>query len=92
MMADVQYAMSFTKSGYTFEDVTITPHDDNYIIYPVTTGSLFVTNGTAPSASVTYIIQSTRINATAATINVSYVDIAGATTSGGINLYRGNKS
>jgi hypothetical protein len=92
MMADVQYLMTFTKTGYTFEDVTITPHDDNYIIYPVTIGSLFVVNGTAPSASVTYMIQSTRINSTTATINISYVDVEGATTSGNINLHRTNKS
>jgi PKD repeat protein len=88
MMADVQYQISATKSGYTFTNFTVTPHDDNYLIYPDSTGSLFVTNGTAPAASVKYIMRSTRINQTVAVINISYVDMAGATTGGNINLHR----
>jgi len=92
MMTDVQYAMTFTKSGYSFSNTTITPHDDNYIIYPTSTGSIFVTNGTAPSARVTYGLTGTRINKSVAVINVSYIDVAGATNSGKITLVRGNKS
>lgn len=88
MMTDVQYELYTNKSGYTFHNFTMTPHDDNYIIYADQTGSLFVTNGTAPAASVTYVIRSKRLNATSAVINISYDDVAGATNAGIIRLHR----
>lgn len=88
MMTDVQYELYTNKSGYAFHNFTMTPHDDNYIIYADQTGSLFVTNGTAPAASVTYVIRSKRLNATSAVINISYDDVAGATNAGIIRLHR----
>lgn len=88
MMTDVQYELYTNKSGYTFHNFTMTPHDDNYIIYADQTGSLWVTNGTAPAASVTYVIRSKRLNATSAVINISYDDVAGATNAGIIRLHR----
>ena len=86
MMSDVSYKMTFAKTGYTFDEVTITPHDDNYIIYPTTTGSFFVTNGTAPVANVAYNVTSRRINSTYGEIVVTYFDSGGATTWGNITI------
>lgn len=92
MIPDVQYGITTTKSGYTFQPLNITPHDDNYLIIADYTGSPFVTNGTSPVASVTFKTLYTRVNQTVGFINISYVDIAGATTSGKVNITQTNKT
>lgn len=92
MMTDVQYSIVTTKTGYTFPTLNITPHDDNYLITANYAGSLFVVNGTSPAASVTFTTSYIRINQTTAFVNLSYVDFAGATTSGQINITQTNRT
>ena len=92
MMTDVQYSLTASKPGYTFRPLNITPHDDNYLIISDYTGSLFVANGTAPAASVTFQTIYTRVNQTVGLINISYVDTAGATTAGRLNITQTNKT
>jgi hypothetical protein len=87
MMADTQYAMNYSAPGYTFPTgTTITPHDDNYIIYANSIGSPFVTNGTSPAAQVTYSVPYARINLTTALIYINYTDVSGTTNGGYLNL------
>jgi hypothetical protein len=93
MMADVQYAMSYSLAGYVFPSgTTITPHDDNYIIYANSVGSPFTTNGTSPQASVVYQVSQTRTNLTSGKVFVNFSDVAGATTGGFVTLYQTNTS
>lgn len=86
MMTDVSYSMNFTKSGYTFDDLIITPHDDNYVIYPSGTGNPFLVGGEQPAAQVTYYVNTTRYNKTMALLNVTYDDVAGVTANGTIRI------
>lgn len=93
MMADVQYEMGFSAAGYTFDNQTITPHDDNYIIMPRGTGgSPFVTNGSSPQTNVLFTAKYTRYNETAALLYINYTDYSLLTTGGDITLYRPNTS
>jgi hypothetical protein len=92
MMADTEYHLNFTKAGYNFQDKNIVPHADNYIIFVDNTGSLFVQNGSQPSASVTFTTQYTRINQTTAIIWLNYTDATDATTGGVLQLLKQNTS
>lgn len=93
MMADVQYELGFSATGYTFDNQTITPHDDNYIIMPRGTGgSPFVTNGSSPQTNVLFTATYTRYNETAALLHINYTDYSLLTTGGDISLYRPNTS
>jgi len=91
MMADVQYAMEYTLAGYTFPvGTTITPHDDNYIIYANSVGSTIISNGTSPQASVTYSVLTNRTSMTVASVYINFTDVAGATTNGFVVLSQTN--
>jgi PKD repeat protein len=93
MMADTQYLMNYTLVGYTFPSgTTITPHDDNYVIYANFVGSTFITNGTSPQASINYSVLTNRTNTTSAKIFVNFSDTAGSTTGGFVTLYRTNST
>ena len=91
VMTNVQYAMTFTKTGYTFDDITLAPYDVN-LIYPTSTGSAFVKNGTAPQANVIFTAQTSRYNQTVALLTVNYTDTTSATTGGIITLTQPNAS
>jgi PKD repeat protein len=94
MMADTQYAMTFTASGYTFNNITITPSSSAtyYLITPTNAVNVFQANGTSPQASVAFTTSNTRYNLTTALINLSYTDSSSATLSGTYRIYFTNKT
>lgn len=88
MMADTQYLINATATGYTFVPFTVTPHDDNYIILAQTAaGSPFVQNGTPLQANVYFTANQYRYNETAALLVINYTDTTAATTNGEIAIY-----
>jgi PKD repeat protein len=92
MMSNVQYSMGFVATGYSFTNITLTPHDDNYIIMP-NLGNPFVTNGsTTAQANYNLIVSTTRINNTAGTVWLNFTDLGGATTSGTMSIFQTNRS
>jgi hypothetical protein len=86
VLPTTQYNFTFTKAGYTFQPMVITPQDDDYIIWPTGTTSPFYRNGVDELSAVNITVTSTLYNSTHAFLNLTYYDSTGHTTGGTITV------
>jgi hypothetical protein len=89
MIPSVKYNITTTLSGYTFQPLYLTPHDERYpIIADIGTGEYFGAPTGKSNVSVT--INGTKINSTAGRMNITFIDTASSITGGRISIYKRN--
>jgi hypothetical protein len=86
VLPTTKYSVTFTKAGYTFTPMLLTPQDGDYIIWPTGVTSPFYRNGMDELSAVNITVTSTLFNSSHVFLNLTYYDSTGHTTGGTITV------
>lgn len=85
------YNLTTTDPTYTFNPMTITPTEDDIIVWATgAAGDNYFQHGVDELEAVNISVTTAKINSTASWVNISYNDTTGHTTGGSVSVFQKN--